>query len=105
VTFDFKCDAIRIGEGSLLIATLLFLDLNIMSSMQTMQSQSTATVLSRHSQLSQANLERDIFISGQRSQLSQSRKRYLYIRNAESVTALTVVMQLIKRNQMHDEYK
>ena len=86
MTFDFKCDAIRIGEGSLLIATSSFVDLNIMSSMQTMQSQNTATALSQH------------------SQLSQSRKRYLYIGNTESVTALTV-MQLIKKNKMHDEYK
>ena len=84
--FDFKCDAIRIGEGSLLIATSSFVDLNIMSSMQTMQSQNTATALSQH------------------SQLSQSRKRYLYIGNTESVTALTV-MQLIKKNKMHDDYK
>ena len=81
-----KYDAIRIGEGSLLIATSSFVDLNIMSSMQTMQSQNTASALSQH------------------SQISQSRKRYLYIGNTESVTALTV-MQLIKKNKMHDECK
>ena len=68
-----------------------------------MQSQNTATAFSQH------------------SQLSQSRKRYLYIGNTESVTALTVmqlikigntesftaltVMQLMKKNKMHDEYK
>jgi hypothetical protein len=87
VTFDFKCDAIRIGEGSLLIATLSFVDLNIMSSMQTMQSQNAATAFSQH------------------SQLSQSRTRYLYIGNTESVTALTAVMQSTKKNKMHDDYK
>ena len=70
----------------MLIATSSFVDLNIMSSMQTMQSQNTASALSQH------------------SQISQSRKRYLYIGNTESVTALTV-MQLIKKNKMHDDYK
>jgi hypothetical protein len=55
--------------------------------MQTMQSQNTATALSQH------------------SQLSQSRTRYLYIGNTESVTALTAVMQSTKKNKMHDDYK
>jgi len=59
VTFDFKCEAIRIAEGSLLIATSSFVDLNIMSVMQTMQSDN-AVALSQYSQA---------------SQLSQSRKR------------------------------
>ena len=87
VTFDLKwSDAIRIGEGSLLIVTSSFVDLNIMSSMQTMQSLNTATALSQH------------------SQLFRSRKRYRYISNTESVPALTV-MPLMKKNKMHDEYK
>ena len=80
----------RIAEGSFLIATSSFVDLNIMSSaMQTMQYQN-AVALSQYNQASQP---------------SQSRKRlHYYMGMTESISAATV-MQLIKRNKMHDEYK
>ena len=88
VTFEFKCYAIGIGEGSLLIATLSFVDLNIFPLCK--QCSPRILQLQCHS------------MAGQLSQYRK--KRYHYIGIMESVTALTV-MQLIKKNKMHDEYK